>query len=84
MNYYDTSRWSTVEICLGIVCTCLPTTRLLLVRLFPVLGGTSQRRASGYFFRSADRMEHKARERGAVKDVSLEAEWIELERHRTG
>lgn len=83
-NYYDASRWSTVEVCLGIVCTCLPVTRLLLVRLFPVLGGTSQRKPSGYYFRDVDRRGHKAEELGAVKSLPSEPELFELKRHRSG
>jgi hypothetical protein len=47
-SFYELSRWSTLEICLGIVCTCLPTVRLLLVRIFPALHGSSRRRNSPY------------------------------------
>ncbi|KAL3954227.1 hypothetical protein ACCO45_012183 [Purpureocillium lilacinum] len=65
-NFYDTSRWSTVEICLGIVCTCLPTTRLLLVRLFPSLGGTSQRRPSTYHFQDIEADRHGGHKGGVV------------------
>ncbi|KAL9470941.1 hypothetical protein ACSS6W_008882 [Trichoderma asperelloides] len=43
----DVSIWSTVEINTGIICTCLPSIRLFLIRLFPVLGGSSHKR-SGY------------------------------------
>lgn len=42
-EFYNVSVWSTIEICVGIMCACLPTLRLLLVRLFPVLGGSSAR-----------------------------------------
>ncbi|KAI8935069.1 hypothetical protein NX059_007664 [Plenodomus lindquistii] len=42
-EFYDVSVWSSIEICVGIMCACLPTLRLLLVRLFPVLGGSSAR-----------------------------------------
>ncbi|KAK4085145.1 uncharacterized protein Triagg1_135 [Trichoderma aggressivum f. europaeum] len=43
----DVSIWSTIEINTGIVCTCLPSLRLFLVRLFPSLGGSSHKN-SGY------------------------------------
>ncbi|KAM0461542.1 hypothetical protein ACHAPV_004248 [Trichoderma viride] len=43
----DVSIWSTVEIDVGIICTCLPSIRLFLIRVFPVLGGSSHKR-SGY------------------------------------
>ncbi|AEO54559.1 hypothetical protein MYCTH_2033980, partial [Thermothelomyces thermophilus ATCC 42464] len=36
---FPVSLWSTVEINVGIMCTCMPTLRLVLVRLFPALGG---------------------------------------------
>ncbi|KAF1944009.1 hypothetical protein EJ02DRAFT_442956 [Clathrospora elynae] len=42
-EFYDVSVWSTIEICVGIMCACLPTVRLLLVRIFPMLGGSSTR-----------------------------------------
>ncbi|KAH8900355.1 putative PTH11-type G-protein coupled receptor protein [Thozetella sp. PMI_491] len=42
----DVSIWSTVEINVGIICTCMPTLRLFLVRLFPVLGGTTHNRSN--------------------------------------
>jgi hypothetical protein len=38
---FPVSLWSTVEINVGIMCTCMPTLRLILVRLFPALGGSS-------------------------------------------
>ncbi|KAL6354950.1 hypothetical protein LRP88_12308 [Fusarium phalaenopsidis] len=37
----DVSIWSTVEINVGIICASMPALRILLVRLFPVLGGSS-------------------------------------------
>ncbi|KAH6854782.1 CFEM domain-containing protein [Chaetomium sp. MPI-CAGE-AT-0009] len=40
---FPVSLWSTVEINVGIMCTCMPTLRLLLVRLFPALGGSTSR-----------------------------------------
>ncbi|KAK4099846.1 hypothetical protein N658DRAFT_516969 [Parathielavia hyrcaniae] len=47
---FPVSLWSTVEISVGIICTCMPTLRLLLVRLFPVLGGSSYGpSANGYY-----------------------------------
>ncbi len=38
---YPVSLWSTIEINVGIICTCMPTLRLMLVRAFPVLGGST-------------------------------------------
>lgn len=42
-EFYDVSIWSTVELGVGVMCTCMPSIRLLLVKLFPVLGGSSNR-----------------------------------------
>ena len=45
-EFFDVSIWSTIEICVGIMCACLPAIRLLLVRLFPILGGSTHRATS--------------------------------------
>lgn len=45
---WEVSNWSTIEVNVGIICATLPTTRLLLVRLFPVLGGSEAR--AGYYY----------------------------------
>ncbi|KAM0551364.1 hypothetical protein ACHAPJ_008473 [Fusarium lateritium] len=42
-EFFELSRWSTIEINVGIICACMPSLRILLVRLFPKLLGTSQR-----------------------------------------
>lgn len=42
------SQWSTVEINVGIICTCMPSIRVLLLRLFPKLLGTTQN-SNGYY-----------------------------------
>ncbi|OAQ93980.1 CFEM domain-containing protein [Purpureocillium lilacinum] len=42
-EFYDVSLWSTIEICIGVICACLPTIRLLLVKLIPALAGSTQR-----------------------------------------
>lgn len=36
------SQWSTIEVNVGIVCACMPTLRLLLLKIFPALSGTTQ------------------------------------------
>lgn len=39
--------WSTIEINTGIICTCLPAIRLVLLRLYPrILGTNSTSRTS--------------------------------------
>lgn len=34
-DFYDVALWSTIEINVGIICTSLPTMRLILVRISP-------------------------------------------------
>jgi len=41
-EFYAVQRWSTIEIGVGTICTCLPTIRQLFVRLFPALDGSSR------------------------------------------
>jgi hypothetical protein len=44
------SQWSTVEINIGIICACMPSLRILLVRLFPkLLGSTNQHSGAQYY-----------------------------------
>ena len=41
---WNVAWWSTIEIATGLICTCLPSVRLILVRLFPRVfsgGGSS-------------------------------------------
>lgn len=47
-QFFDVSIWSTVEICVGIICASLPAVRLVLVKIFPVLGGSSARSNAYY------------------------------------
>ncbi|RFN46279.1 hypothetical protein FIE12Z_9476 [Fusarium flagelliforme] len=42
-EYLEFDLWSTIEIATGVVCACLPSLRVLLVRIFPMLGGSSAR-----------------------------------------
>ncbi|KAK5993092.1 hypothetical protein PT974_06520 [Cladobotryum mycophilum] len=47
-DFFDAGLWSTIEINVGLICVCLPSLRLLLVRLFPKLQSTSQRHYDNY------------------------------------
>ncbi|GJN73914.1 hypothetical protein PLICBS_007997 [Purpureocillium lilacinum] len=49
-DFFEAGVWSTVEINVGIICICMPSLRLLLVRLFPGLRGMSAR----YYGRSTN------------------------------
>ncbi|KAJ6439333.1 putative PTH11-type G-protein coupled receptor protein [Purpureocillium lavendulum] len=42
-DFFEAGVWSTVEINVGIICICMPSLRLLLVRIFPGLRGMSTR-----------------------------------------
>lgn len=47
-EYMGVSKWSTIEINVGIICACMPSMRMLLVRLFPKVLGTSRRYYANY------------------------------------
>lgn len=47
-EFFSVSLWSTIEIAVGMICACLPTVRLLFVRLFPILGGSTYQKNSAY------------------------------------
>lgn len=47
-EFFDVSMWSNIEINVGIICICMPALRLLLVRLFPKILGTTQRYYAKY------------------------------------
>ena len=40
-DYWGVSVWSTVEITVGIMCACMPSMRVILVRIWPRLFGSS-------------------------------------------
>ncbi|CAM1503619.1 Fc.00g012100.m01.CDS01 [Cosmosporella sp. VM-42] len=56
-EYLEVSKWSTIEINVGIICTCMPTLRLVLVRIFPKLLGTTQRYYANYASNKASRQQ---------------------------
>jgi hypothetical protein len=42
-DYLEASLWSVIECQVGIICTCMPSIRLGLTRLFPkIMGSTNQ------------------------------------------
>jgi hypothetical protein len=41
-DYFNVSIWSSIEVCVGIICTCMPTIRQVLAKFFPaVMGGST-------------------------------------------
>lgn len=62
---WPVAYWSTIEVNVGMMCTCLPAMRLILLRLFPqYLGsGTTKQSASyGGYVRSQSRVPTKVSE----------------------
>ena len=45
MDNLDVANWSKIEINVGIICACMPSMRLMLVRMFPRLGDTTSKRS---------------------------------------
>ncbi|KAJ0275216.1 hypothetical protein Brms1b_009084 [Colletotrichum noveboracense] len=43
MDFMEVSIWSTIEIIVGIMCACLPSIRMILVKLFPSISGSTIR-----------------------------------------
>ncbi|KAM3550434.1 hypothetical protein ARSEF4850_008348 [Beauveria asiatica] len=46
-DQWEVAYWSTIEVNIGMICTCLPSLRLLLLRLFPGLLGNTIASGSG-------------------------------------
>ncbi|KAK7979840.1 hypothetical protein PG989_012297 [Apiospora arundinis] len=66
-DQFDVANWSTIEINTGIICACMPSLRLLLVKLFPkVLGGSTNSR-SQYYMSNPDG--NRSTARGGTKNV---------------
>ncbi|KAK6063638.1 CFEM domain-containing protein [Seiridium cupressi] len=60
-DYLGVSNWSVVEINVGIICACMPSLRVILVRIFPSLGGTT--RAANQYYQSGSRTGNKSKVR---------------------
>ncbi|KID66123.1 Satratoxin biosynthesis SC1 cluster protein 4 [Metarhizium brunneum] len=64
-DFFDVGIWSDIEINVSMICVCLPSFRLLLVRLFPRLRETTQQYYADR--RTGDKM-HNTRSRGGGGD----------------
>ncbi|KAK1979033.1 CFEM domain-containing protein [Colletotrichum cereale] len=51
MDFLDVSVWSTVEICVGIMCACLPAMRMILVKMFPSMSGSTLRSKGRQYYK---------------------------------
>jgi hypothetical protein len=45
-DQFELANWSTIEVNVAMICSCLPSLRLLLVRLFPRLGSGTKNQGS--------------------------------------
>ncbi|KAM6508339.1 hypothetical protein FALCPG4_018212 [Fusarium falciforme] len=60
---YNVSIWSTIETSVGIMCACLPTIRVVLVRIFPILSSSSSQHSRGNQYYEQD-SNHQSRAAG--------------------
>ncbi|KAK8006113.1 hypothetical protein PG991_012410 [Apiospora marii] len=67
---FDVANWSTIEINTGIICACMPSLRLLLVKLFPKVVGGSTNARSQYYASGADPSRNNARSATKNSNVS--------------
>ncbi|KAH7310802.1 CFEM domain-containing protein [Stachybotrys elegans] len=63
-DFYNIAIWSGLEISIGIVCACLPTLRLLLIKIFPRLGDPGNRFKGNYAYYGKDRSGNSGNSRG--------------------
>ncbi|KAM5343972.1 hypothetical protein ACJ41O_012509 [Fusarium nematophilum] len=68
-DLWELTIWSTTEICVGIMCACLPAIRLLLVKLWPILG-TSVRSNGNHYEQQGSNSRSSAR-RARIHDIEL-------------
>lgn len=65
-DFTGVSDWSAVEINVGIICTCMPTMRLMIVRIFPALGDGTSRNQKYYQSGSLNNAYSKGRSRSGT------------------
>ncbi|KAI9147577.1 CFEM domain-containing protein [Paramyrothecium foliicola] len=83
-EFYDVSLWSTIEICVGIMCACLPTIRMLLVKIFPALSGSYASRGAYYNQASGPRSGFTASGRHDVRIASVKRKDSDEDESPTG
>lgn len=68
-TYANLLQWSDLEVNIGIICTCMPSLRLLLVRMLPkIFGGSTTNRSTNYaknYASNNDRSQFGTRKTGA-------------------
>ncbi|KAF6815521.1 hypothetical protein CPLU01_14104 [Colletotrichum plurivorum] len=60
MDFIEVSVWSTIEICVGIMCACLPSIRMILVKIFPGMSGSTLRSKGRNYYQYGSDMRSKA------------------------
>lgn len=66
---WDVTNWSTIEINVGIICACMPAMRVMLVRFFPKILGSSINTGKQYYISSKNRSRSRS---NAVQLASFE------------
>ncbi|KAK0385344.1 hypothetical protein NLU13_7820 [Sarocladium strictum] len=72
-EFADVFVWSSIEIGVGIICACLPTLRLLLVKVWPILAGTTVRDSHHWYRQSGKASEVSRSTRHSVYGKPLPA-----------
>jgi hypothetical protein len=73
-DFLNVGVWSTVEINVGIICICMPSLRLFLVRLFPRLLGTTRQYYAKYSDNQAQSTPRRRRPASLSHTAKVEAE----------
>lgn len=79
-EYVEVTIWSQVEINVGIICTCMPSFRLFIHRLFPRLQSTAERYSSSYDRRNPSAMMESGSRHSAARNITT----VEMNYSRKG
>ncbi|KAK1623500.1 CFEM domain-containing protein [Colletotrichum phormii] len=73
MDFIDVSVWSTIEICVGIMCACLPSIRMILVKIFPAMSGSTLRSKGRQYYQQygSDIRSKNAAQRSQARTVGV-------------
>ncbi|KAL6415684.1 putative PTH11-typeG-protein-coupled receptor [Ilyonectria robusta] len=79
-EYVEVTIWSQVEINVGIICTCMPSFRLFIHRLFPRLQSTAERYSSSYDRRNPSAMMESGIRHSGARHIAI----VEVDYSRKG
>lgn len=67
---FATAQWSTIELNVDIICSCMPSLRVLLIHLSPKIFWTSQPSNNGYFVHnSSNQQPHRILDNGPKSNI---------------